>query len=80
MKWNYRLIDRSHKNGGEPWLEIVEVYYDEHNKLIGFSEPCLNAENKEEVISTLQMVINDISKENVLNVSDFGMTTQQDTQ
>jgi hypothetical protein len=78
MTWNYRLLDRSHKNGGEPWVEIVEVYYDENNKPIGFSEPSINAETKEETISNLQTIINDISKQNVLKVSDFNMTIDND--
>lgn len=77
MTWNYRLLDRSHKNDGEPWVEIVEVYY-ENDKLLGFSEPNINAETKEEVISILQTIIKDISKENVLKVSDFNMTEEED--
>ena len=77
MTWNYRLLDRSHKNDGEPWVEIVEVYY-ENDKLLGFSEPSINAETKEEVISTLQTIIKDISKQNVLKISDFNMTIDND--
>jgi hypothetical protein len=77
MTWNYRLLDRSHKNGGEPWVEIIEVYY-ENDKLLGFSEPNFNAETKEEVISTLRMIIKDISKENILKISDFNMTIDND--
>ena len=77
MTWNYRLLDRSHKNDGEPWVEIVEVYY-ENDKLLGFSEPSINAETKEEVISTLQTIIKDISKQNVLKISDFNMTIDDD--
>ena len=77
MTWNYRLLDRSHKNDGEPWVEIVEVYY-ENDKLLGFSEPSINAETKEEVINTLQTIIKDISKQNVLKISDFNMTIDDD--
>lgn len=78
MKWNYRLLDRSHKNSGEPWLEIVEVYYDKNNKLLGFVEPNFGGENKKDIINNLQMIIKDISKEKVLKISDFGITKQQD--
>lgn len=77
MTWNYRLLDRSHKNDGEPWVEIVEVYY-ENDKLLGFSEPSINAETKEEVISTLKMIIKDISKQNVLKISDFNISEDND--
>lgn len=77
MTWNYRLLDRSHKNDGEPWVEIVEVYY-ENDKLLGFSEPSFNAETKEEVISTLKMIIKDISKQNVLKITDFNISEDND--
>lgn len=77
MTWNYRLLDRSHKNDGEPWVEIVEVYY-ENDKLLGFSEPSINAETKEEVISTLKMIIKDISKQNVLKITDFNISEDND--
>lgn len=77
MTWNYRLLDRSHKNDGEPWVEIVEVYY-ENDKLLGFSEPSINAETKEEVINTLKMIIKDISKQNVLKITDFNISEDND--
>ena len=77
MTWNYRLLDRSHKNDGEPWVEIIEVYY-ENDKLLGFSEPNFNAETKEEVISILQTIIKDISKQNVLKISDFNISEDND--
>lgn len=72
MTWNYRLIDKSHKNNNDPWLEIIEVYYDENNKLLGFAEPNFNGESKEDIINNLKMIINDISSQKILNDSDFG--------
>ena len=29
MTWNFRLVDMTARNDGEPWIEIKEVYYDE---------------------------------------------------
>lgn len=77
MNWNYRLLDRSHRNGGESWLEIVEAYYD-GDKLIGFVEPNVNGETKKEVISNLQRIIDDIRDAKVLKIADFGLTEKQD--
>ena len=68
--WNYRLIDRSDKNEGEPWVEIIEVHY-EQNKPIGFCDPSINAETREELVKNLEMIIKDIKGQPVLKLSDF---------
>ena len=39
MTWNFRLVDMTAVNDGEPWIEIKEVYY-EGEKPAGYaSEP-----------------------------------------
>lgn len=78
MNWNYRLIDRSHFNDGDPWVEIVEAYYDEEGKLKGFSSPCVNGENKDEIVSALKMILADIEDKPVLTLADFGMNEEND--
>jgi hypothetical protein len=45
--WNYRIVDLSHENGGEPWLALCEVAYDETGKPLGYSEPCTGSETIE---------------------------------
>ena len=76
--WNNRLLDRSHKNDGEPWVEIVEVYYDEKGKPEGFSEPFINGETREAVVETLERIIRDIKDKPVLKLSDFGIEEKDD--
>jgi hypothetical protein len=68
--WNYRLVDRSDKNEGEPWVEIVEVHY-EDGKPIGFSDPSVNAETKELLLENLERIIKDIKEQPVLKMADF---------
>jgi hypothetical protein len=68
--WNYRLVDRSDKNEGEPWVEIVEVYY-EDDEPIGFSGPSVNAETKELLLENLDRIIKDIREQPVLKMADF---------
>lgn len=78
MTWNYRLVDRTHRNAGEPWVEIVEVYYDEQGKLEGFSSPFINGETKEEVLLNLKRIIADIEDKPVLTLADFRMKPEDD--
>ena len=42
--WNFRLIDLSDENGGDPWLELVEVHYNEKRVPVGYSSPCIGSE------------------------------------
>lgn len=78
--WNYRLINRTHRNGGEPWVEIVEVYYDENGKLEGFSNPFINGETKEEVLFNLKRIIADIEDNPVLELAEFGRKPEDDVE
>lgn len=45
--WNFRLIDLSDENGGDPWLELVEVHYDSKRIPAGYSTPCMGSETVE---------------------------------
>ena len=42
--WNFRLIDLSGENGGDPWLELVEVHYNDEGVPVGYSSPCIGSE------------------------------------
>jgi hypothetical protein len=76
--WNNRLLNRSHRNNGEPWVEVIEVYYDENGKPEGFSKPLINGEKREVVVETLEQIIRDIKDKPVLNLSDFGIEEKDD--
>ena len=46
--WNFRLIDMSAANGGEPWVTIKEVYY-EDDKPVGYADVTVGGESADEV-------------------------------
>lgn len=45
MHWNYRLIDLSHENNNEPWVEIHEVFYEDDGSLAGYTSASLGCED-----------------------------------
>jgi len=45
--WNFRLIDLSDENGGEPYIELREVFYDDEGVPIGHGSPAIGAESVE---------------------------------
>lgn len=49
MHWNYRLIDLSHDNGGEPWVEICEVFYEDDGSLMGYTPASLGCEEAKDL-------------------------------
>ena len=42
--WNFRLIDLSDENMGEPWLELCEVHYNDAGVPVGYTSPCVGSE------------------------------------
>ena len=46
--WNFRLIDMSAANGGEPWVTIKEVYY-EDDKPVGYADVTVGGESADEI-------------------------------
>lgn len=47
MIWNYRVIDLTEDNGGEPWFSVHEVFYNDNGDVMGSTEPCFGSETKE---------------------------------
>ena len=45
--WGFRLIDLSDENGGDPWLELVEVHYNDEGVPVGYASPCVGSETVE---------------------------------
>jgi hypothetical protein len=46
--WDFRLLDVSEDNGGTPFIQLVEVYYnDKSGAPQGYSEPCTGSETVE---------------------------------
>ena len=49
MTWEFRFVNLASQNGGEDWLELREVYYNDDGSLMGHSNPCLGSETAEGV-------------------------------
>ena len=54
MFWNHRVVDLTSENGGEPWLEIQEVYYNAEGKPCGYCEPTIGGESIDEIQIQIQ--------------------------
>jgi hypothetical protein len=45
--WNFRMIDLSDENGGDSWIELCEVHYNDAGVPVGYSNPCVGSETVE---------------------------------
>ena len=70
MHWNYRLIDLSHENAGDPWVQVQEVYYDDDESLLGYTDVSVGSEDSEGLRVTLNRLLLALYKP-VLKISDF---------
>lgn len=70
MHWNYRLIDMSHDNAGEPWLALHEVFYEDDGSLMGYTPVSTGSESVEGMKQTLEWMLLATEKP-VLRVTDF---------
>lgn len=70
MHWNYRLIDLSHENGDEPWVQLHEVFYEDDGTLMGYTPVSMGAESVTEMRTTLEWMALALDKP-VLKVTDF---------
>jgi hypothetical protein len=67
MNWNHRIVDMSHENGGDPWFEIREVYYEEDGEVSGHTRICTGHETVEGLISCLERMLADVRTTKVVN-------------
>jgi len=66
MNWNHRIVDMSHENGGDPWFEIKEVYY-ENKTITGYTDICTGDETVEGLIFCLERMLADVKGKRVIN-------------
>jgi hypothetical protein len=45
--WNFRLLDLTDANLGDPYLELVEVHYNDKGVPVGYTDPCTGSETIE---------------------------------
>jgi hypothetical protein len=67
--WNHRVL-RTRDKIGDELLEFVEVHYDEHGNLQGYSAPFLCGESLEELLQLTERLRRALQS-SVLNVSEF---------
>ena len=68
--WNFRLIDVSDTNGGEPYVQLFEVYYNDKDEPVGYSNPCTGSETVEGMKTLIKWYALALDKP-VLQKSDF---------
>ena len=66
MHWNYRLIDQTKANDGNPLVELVEAHY-EDGKILGTTQVCMREESHADMVSVLEQMIKDINASEVLD-------------
>mgnify|MGYP003642591175 CR=1 FL=1 len=47
--WNYRFVNTPSENDGNDWITLKEVTYGDDGEPSGFAEPCLGADNIDDV-------------------------------
>lgn len=70
MNWNYRLIDMTHENGNEPWVELFEVYYNDDGSLMGYTPPSTGGSDVAELKQSIEWMQLALAKP-ILKVEDF---------
>jgi len=48
--WNYRFVNTPAENDGRDWITLKEVHYDDAGKPTGFGDPCVGADNIDDVL------------------------------
>ena len=52
MNWNFRLVDMTAVNDGEPWVEVKEVFYDDE-KPVGYTSATVGGESAADIKNDL---------------------------
>lgn len=68
--WNFRLLDVSKENGGDPYLELAEVHYNDAGVPVGYCNPCTGSEDLEGMKQLIEWYALALAKP-VLNMSEF---------
>jgi hypothetical protein len=45
--WNFRLLDLTDENLGEPYIVLVEAHYNDKGVPVGYGNPCTGSETVE---------------------------------
>lgn len=71
MKWNHRLVQMHRDPMMDPWVQVMECYYNDDGSIAGFTEVCLGSEYPDQITSILQRMIDDINRNStVVQIDD----------
>lgn len=71
MKWNHRLVQMHRNPDIDPWVQLMETYYNDDGSIAGFTEVCLGSEYPDQIITILQRMIDDVKRNSdVLQLDD----------
>lgn len=71
MAWNYRIITVA-APGYEDHYGLSEVYYDEEEEVVGYTDPLFGLyESPAELVSALRLMLKDAEKFDVLGKDDL---------
>jgi hypothetical protein len=71
MKWNHRLVQMNRNQASEPWVQVMETFYNDDGSVAGFTDPCLGSEHPEQIASILRRMLDDLAKNpDVLSAED----------
>ena len=73
MNWNYRLVNLTARNDGEPWIEIKEVYY-ERNKPVGYADITIGDDEVSGILEQLGRMVSACSKPVLVADADDKLT------
>ena len=68
--WNFRVLDVTDENGGDPYLTLVEVHYNDAGVPVGYCDPCTGSEDLEGMKQLIEWHSLALAKP-VLKKSDF---------
>jgi hypothetical protein len=79
MTWNYRLVDMTAQNDGEPWLEIKEVYY-KGDKPVGFANATVGDDAMDGIKTQLERMLRACDKPVLVADADDNLMEVKDEQ
>ena len=66
MNWNFRLVDQTSANDGDPLVKLVEAHY-EGDEILGCTDVWMSEESLADMVSVLEQMIKDIKAHEVLH-------------
>lgn len=57
MRWCYRFVRETADDESEEWIDLKEIYYDDDDKIIGYSDSSIGGLNEEEIRHVAQRVL-----------------------